>query len=185
MPNSIVKLNPENLAPLEIVKHVIPVEVPYVDFKGEQKTGTIEVHEDVADDVHQFFVLAFVQRFPIDKVVKSSNTAYLWDDKRLTEDNATSGFNYRVIKDTDKLSLHSQGLALDVNTRLNPFVRYNHDGTVSVDPEGAVYNPTLPGTLTADHPLVIFMKERGWEWGGDWDKASGRTDYQHFQKSLI
>jgi hypothetical protein len=181
---SIIKLNPDNFAPQEIVQNIIALEVPYVNFEGEQKVGVIEVHKDVVDDVHQFFVLSLVEKFPINKVVRSSDAPYLWRDDVLVADNTTSGFNYRFIRDTKRPSLHGLGLAFDVNTRLNPYIRFNEDGTESVDPKGAVYDPALSGVLTSEHPLVVFMKDHGWEWGGDWKKASGRTDYQHFQKVI-
>ena len=45
------------------------------------------------------------------------------------------------------------------------------------------YDEKAKGTLTKDHPLVIFMKERGWIWGGDWSKiGDSGVDYQHFEK---
>ena len=50
-------------------------------------------------------------------------------------------------------------------------------------PENGVYDPSAKGTLTSDHPLVLLMKELGWEWGGDWTPETGREDYQHFQKN--
>ena len=30
--------------------------------------------------------------------------------------------------------------------------------------------------------FVTFLKDKGWEWGGDWDEIK---DYMHFEKSLI
>jgi hypothetical protein len=51
-----------------------------------------------------------------------------------------------------------------------------------VSPQGAVWSPAVAGTLYANHQLVLFMKERGWGWGGDWRPESGRVDYQHFEK---
>ena len=174
--------NPANLASAEILEAIVELDVVYLDFEGVTRSGVMEVHKSVAQDVCDFFALALQQQFPIEKVVRSSDSAYLWDDDKLLEDNATSGFNYRYIKDTTTPSLHGRGLAIDVNTRLNPFIRYI-DGETHVDPAGAVYEPGKPGVFVADDPLVSFMKQRGWSWGGDWTKESGRIDYQHFEKS--
>ncbi|MEO6109466.1 MAG: M15 family metallopeptidase [Candidatus Saccharimonadales bacterium] len=176
--------NPNKPTPPEIEWQITPLEVEYIDFNGEKQQGTIEVNRDVYDDVKEFFASALELGFPIEKVVRSSDSDYAWDDDKLMAANTSSSFNYRLIKGTDTPSLHGLGLAFDVNTRLNPYVRYNDDGTESIDPQGAAYEPDELGVLTADHPLVLFMKVRGWEWGGDWTKESGRTDYQHFQKSL-
>jgi peptidoglycan LD-endopeptidase CwlK len=176
-----IQSNPERPTPHEIAAHIIEVEVEYLNFENEIKKGVIEINKHVERDVRDFFSLALAEKFPVEKVVRSSE--YGWDDDKLLEANATSGFNYRFIKDTATPSLHGLGLAIDVNTRLNPYIRFK-DGETYVDPPGATYDPDMPGTLTPDHPLVLLMKSRGWEWGGDWTKESGRVDYQHFQKSM-
>jgi len=173
--------NPERPAPIEVLQNIDLLQVTHVDFNGEVKTGAIEIHKDLLVDVKLFFEEALKLGFPIERVVKSSDAKYKWDDDALIADNATSGFNYRFIKGTNRPSLHGLGRAFDVNDVLNPYIRYIDD-TVTIDPPHAVYNPGVPGTLTADHPLVVLMKNRGWEWGGDWTSESGRTDYQHFQK---
>ena len=189
-PQLSLALNPNRPAPPEIARQIVTVPVEYIDFEGKEQNGEIEVNRKVAKDVKDFFVLAKRLNFPINKVVKSSDTGYEWDDDKLMADNTSSGFNYRFIKGTTNPSLHGLGEAFDVNTWLNPYIRYNKDGTLSVDPAGAVYDPTQQGVLTAEHPLVVFMKDRGWDWGGDWgeDKTrpddNGRIDYQHFEKRI-
>jgi peptidoglycan LD-endopeptidase CwlK len=180
---SLIASNPDRPTPPEIEAQIVPVEVTYVDFENNQQQGIIETNQAVAEDVRAFFDEALRIGFPIEKVVRSSDPEYLWDDDKLMDANTSSSFNYRLIKGTDKPSLHGLGLALDVNTRLNLYIRYVNGG-VETDPPGATYEPGKPGVLTSDHPLVEFMKQRGWEWGGDWPEASGRTDYQHFQKQL-
>jgi copper oxidase (laccase) domain-containing protein len=184
----LVASNPEKPTPPEIQKQIVPIDVAYVDFNNEVKYGIIEVNKAVAADVQAFFNEAIRLNFPIESVVKSSNSKYAWDDDKLMDANTSSGFNYRLIKGTDKPSLHGLGRAFDVNTRLNPFIRYDtQSGEPETDPVGAVYEPGKEGVLTADHPLVLFMKEKGWTWGGDWQRDdrpghSSRTDYQHFEK---
>lgn len=174
--------NPNNPTPLEIEQQIIALEVDFVDFNGQTKKGAIEINSAVRDDVDAFFREARRIRFPIENVVRSSDAEYGWDDDKLIEANVTSGFNYRPIKHTNKPSLHALGLAFDVNPRINPYIRFNEDGTHTTIPEGSLYDPSAAGVLTSDHPLVAFMKDLGWEWGGEWTKESGRIDYQHFQK---
>jgi copper oxidase (laccase) domain-containing protein len=182
-----IRVNPNRAAPPEVLKQITPVEVNYVDFEGNRQTGTIEVNKEVAQDVKDFFELALELGFPIENVVRSSDAEYLWDDDKLMAANTSSGFNYRFIKGTDTPSLHGLGLAFDVNTRCNPYLRYDNvtGELIGIDPIDAEYSIETPGTLHADHPLVMFLKRRGWQWGGDWTPESGRTDYQHFQKSII
>jgi len=179
------KQNPNNPAPAEVLADIKSIRVRYIDFDGELQTGTIEIHKDLAEDVKAFFEKAVELKFPIQHVVKSSDEQYQWDDDKLMADNATTAYNFRFIKGTKRPSQHGFARALDVNDALNPYVRYVNGEEVT-DPEGAVYDPTVPGTLTADHELVLFMKSRGWTWGGDWTKEEhGVTDYQHFDKKAI
>jgi peptidoglycan L-alanyl-D-glutamate endopeptidase CwlK len=174
--------NPANPAPEDVIAALTEVEVSYVDFTGQQQTGVIEIHRELAEDVDVFFALALDLGFPIERVVRSSDGPYYWDDNRLMADNCSSGFNFRNIAKTNRPSLHGLGRALDINTRHNPFVKIGEDGqVVQVDPPGAIWVPFVPGTLHADHRLVQLMEGRGWEWGGRWHDT--RVDYQHFQKA--
>ena len=180
---SLVASNPERPLPPEIAWQIVPLTVSFRDFDGTEHEGTIEVHRDLAEDVQDFFTLAQEIGFPIEKVKKSSDAPTPWDDGTLMAENATSSFNYRMIAGTDRPSLHGLGRALDVNPRLNPYIRYDDEGNATVEPAGAEHHPGEPGVFDAEHPLVVFMKSRGWEWGGDWKPESGRTDLHHFQKA--
>ena len=185
-----VASNPERPTPPEIQKEITPLGVVYVDFDGNRQHGTIEVNKAIAADVEAFFEEALRINYPIERVVKSSDPEFGWDDDKLMDANTSSGFNYRLIKNTDKPSLHGLGRAFDINTRINPFIRWDGPtGEKEVDPAGAEYDPAVEGTLTEYHHLVVFMKSRGWTWGGDWQRDDrpgmpSRTDYQHFEKPL-
>jgi hypothetical protein len=157
------------------------VTVAYVGFEGADRVGHIEVHRSVVDDVASFFELAFALRFPIERVVQAGELT--WSDPRLMAENCTSGFNFRTVPGRDVLSLHSLGLAFDVNTRLMPYIRAGADGELVVQPPGARYDPSVPGTLVDGDPLVRHLLERGWRWGGHWTlERDGVVDYQHFEK---
>lgn len=173
--------NPEKPCPDDILERQRLVEVRYIGFDSKLHLGQIVVAESVVSDVAVFFDYSRELRFPIEKVIPAAAPQYGWDDDKLMADNVTSGFNYRLIAGTDEPSLHGQGLAFDVNPLQNPYIRYVEDKVI-VAPAGAVWDPSVPGTLHTNHELVKFMEERGWEWGGHWPKDSGRTDYQHFQK---
>lgn len=175
--------NPELSCPPEILKQQVVIEVKYVGFNGVPASGAIEVNEAVAGDVEAFFEQAVQLHFPIEKVAPAGDSPFEWNDNVLMEANVSSGFNYRLIAGTDTPSLHGKGLAFDVNPRQNPYICYK-DGQEIAAPTGAIWQPDQPGTLSAEHPLVQFMIERGWEWGGNWTAESGRIDYQHFQKDI-
>lgn len=165
---SLVASNPERPTPPELEWQIIPIEVEYFDFEGNLQTGTIEVHRELYDFTVAFFIKALEMKFPINKVAKSSDPEFGWSDDKLIEANASSGFNLRYIAGTKNISNHGFGVALDVNDKQNPYIRYNEDGTVAEGYEKYEndYNPSAPGTLTADHPLVKLAEEFGLEWGG-------------------
>ncbi|HOX99830.1 MAG TPA: M15 family metallopeptidase, partial [Smithella sp.] len=79
------------------------------------------------------------------------------------------------IADTNKLSLHSFGRAVDINPIQNPVIY--PAGLIA--PEGAVYRPQNKGVFTGDHPVVQEFLSRGWHWGGNFEQPK---DYHHFEK---
>ncbi len=163
-------------APQEVVDTLSLVDVEYVSFDGLLHRGQIVVHKNAADDVRDAFKELLDLSFPIEKVVPI--VAYGWDDEASMADNNSSAFNYRLIMETDRLSNHSFGLALDINPRLNPYISYSK----AIYPKGAVYDPTLPGTLRADTDAVRAFTKRGWYWGGNWQNV---VDWQHFERSAL
>lgn len=180
---SIVQVNPKVACPPEILAEQVAIEVRYVDLAHKQRRGIIEINAQVSEDIQAFFAKALELSFPIETVVRASD--YGWDDQELMAANATSGFNYRTIPNTGMLSNHAHGLAFDVNTRLNPYIVYTN-GRPEIFPAGAVWNPDVPGTLSADHGLVKLMKSKGWTWGGDWiSDVDNAIDYQHFEKPAV
>ena len=160
--------------PNEISQELTIVTVYYWAFDGDQHTGQIIVQKDLAVEVKDIFDDIEDAHFPIEKIVPISQ--YDWSDEQSMKDNNTSAFNYRQINDQEALSMHSYGLAIDINPRLNPCIRHG-----ITQPTGAKYDPTVPGTITADGAVVAAFKKRGWVWGGGWRKLK---DWQHFERSL-
>ncbi len=160
-------------APKEIINDQIILDVEYYGFDNKLHRGQLVISKAVKDDIVGAFEIIKKTKFPIKKVVPI--VKYGWSDNKSMEDNNTSAFNYRTIANSDKLSNHSFGKAIDFNPFQNPAV-YN-DGKIS--PKGATYDENVSGTLHAKSELTIFFKERGWRWGGDWTSLK---DYQHFDK---
>lgn len=161
-------------APQDVQDALELIDVEYLSFDGCLHAGQIVMRHELADDVRAFFKLLLSERFPVKKVVPI--VAYGWDDDESMQRNNSSGFNYRVIAGTDRLSMHC-GNAFDVNPVQNPFT--NRRGIVS--PPGAVYDPSVSGTLIRGSKIVSFLLERGWTWGGNWTDP---VDYQHFEKAI-
>lgn len=96
--------------------------------------------------------------------------------------NNSSAFNFRFVAGTGVLSSHSQGMAVDINPRYNPYVKTNGGRTV-VDPaEAAPYadrTRDFPYKIAEDDPCCREFLRHGFTWGGHWKSLK---DYQHFEK---
>lgn len=160
-------------APAEVVASLALVDVTYHSFDCTIHTGQLVVHKAFAQEVQAIFAGILWLGFPLAKVIPIVH--YDWDDNASMADNNSSCFNYRPIAGTTKLSWHALGRAIDLNPMQNP-IRAT-DGSHA--PPHAVHNPSVPGTLFRESPVVTLFKMRGWEWGGDWNSP---VDVQHFEK---
>ena len=160
-------------ATLQIIDRLSLLDVLYYSFDGVRHQGQIIVDGDLEDDVYEIFAAIEKLRFPVGKVVPI--VEYKWDDHQSMAANNSSGFNFRVIEGTTKLSLHALGRAVDINPVQNPIIYA--DGRIA--PAGAVYNTKKAGTFAAEHPIVTEFLRRGWHWGGNFEQFK---DYHHFEK---
>lgn len=158
--------------PPGIMKTLVIIDVQYFSFDNKLHQGQLVIAKELRSDIEKIFAKIKAENFPLAKVIPI--VYYGWDDEKSMEDNNTSGFNYRFIAGTKKLSNHSYGTAIDINPLLNPYIRKDLH-----QPEGSVYDPSRPGTITKNSFLVKEFRKFGWEWGGNW---KDRKDYQHFEK---
>lgn len=161
--------------PVEITETLELITVRYLSFDGLIHQGQTLIHKDLAREVEEIFEELFTLSFPIEKVIPVCK--YGWDDLASMADNNSSGFNPRYIHRTNRISKHSYGIVVDINTKLNPCVQ--NDGYTI--PHGATYDPAIPGTFRAGSPEVEVFTKRGWTWGGTWQSLK---DWQHFEKDL-
>ena len=96
------------------------------------------------------------------------------------EDNNTSAFNYRIVEDSDKISWHALGLAIDINPVYNPYILgqniYPKEGIEYIDRD-----KEFIGKITnKDLAYKVFTKY-GWKWGGNFINSK---DYQHFYREI-
>ena len=156
-----------------ILENQVLMDVAFWGFDGELHTGQLVVDARVVADLQLVFAQMLLLGFPLESVEPICR--YGWSDGASMAANNTSGFNYRTVSGTDRLSRHAFGLAIDINPLFNPCCNGDR-----VSPEGATYDPSAPGTLYGGHPVVNLFKSLGWRWGGDWTDR----DYQHFDRQL-
>lgn len=94
-------------------KDISKVQVNYIGFDGNIKTGLIEVHRLVSDEVKQIFDEIKESGFPINKIEPIEK--YNYSDEQSVRANNTSAYNFRFVGSTTKLSDHTIGLAIDIN----------------------------------------------------------------------
>ncbi len=161
-------------APDSITSQMVALEVEYIDYNGKEQKGVLVVNKKVAKEVAEIFKEIKNSGFQIEKIVPISE--YSWDDDKSMFDNNSSGYNYRFVANSKKLSNHSFGMAIDINPKYNPMIIKDN-----VYPPNGIYNSKNIGTITADSEVVKIFKKRGWNWGGDYKSLK---DYQHFDKTL-
>ena len=151
----------------------------YQGFDGELKRGPMVVNRSVAREVLGVFETLFEAGFPIRHVALAKRFRPNADPN--SRGSVTASFNCRPVVTPDgpgdTFSQHSYGLAVDVNSLQNPYVR--EDGYVRnrfarpyVD-----RSQDLPGMIRQGDVVVRAFAAIGWEWGGTW---SGGKDYMHF-----
>lgn len=171
--------------PAEIRQRQTLLSVSYYGFDGQVHRGQIVIDRELAEEVQEIFAIALNEKFPITSVIPVSAPQFrdegeldrsgsVWSDRLSMAANNTSGFNYRWIEGTTKPSTHSIGRAIDINPRINPYIR----GETILPPDGT-YAANVPGTLTEESVVTRAFLDRGWEWGGHWTSLK---DYQHFEK---
>jgi hypothetical protein len=152
------------------------VTVPYYGFDGKDHSGTIIVAASVAADVLEIFTQLHQMRFPIRSIIPVS--AFGADDEKSMEADNSSAFNCRAITGGTGWSKHSYGVAIDINTRENPYI----SGSTMLPTNAAAYadrSRTDPGMIHAGDAVVRLFARHGWSWGGNWSRPK---DYQHFER---
>lgn len=153
------------------------VDIEHYNFENKLRKGQIIVHNKIAHAILSIFRKLAEIKFPIHSMKPIHS--YNGDDNLSMEDNNSSGFNFRNILNSDLISLHSYGLAIDINPLQNPFIIIHDNQSVEIFPKQGVgflnRNNQRKGMV---EPVIELFKEYGFEWGGNWNSP---IDYHHFQ----
>jgi hypothetical protein len=153
------------------------VRMNYYGLDSKMHRGVLVVRSDLTGKIKYAFARSLHVRFRITRM-NNPNVYGGNDPKQMAADNS-SGFNCRkVVGNPYRMSPHSYGIAIDVNTRQNPY----RDVTGKWWPaNGRNYIDRTPrrlGMLNAKSTLVRTLGKDGFFWGGRWNPG---RDYQHFQ----
>jgi len=156
-----------------------------IDYARHVARGTLVLRASATADMVALFKTAIHDRFPI----KSMHpTDYYYDHGRRTptqSDEAamragnTAAFNCRPVTGNPyRVSQHSYGNAIDINTIQNPYVT----GSRVYPDTGRPYldrSPYRMGMILRGGAVASKMAQLGWPWGARWS----HPDYQHFSSN--
>lgn len=152
------------------------VRVTHIDMKGQICTGELVVHKKIADAIMVIFKDLYDAKFPIEKIRLIDE--YGADDELSMRDNNSSAFCFRWITNRPGVvSNHSLGIAVDINTFLNPYVK----GDIVAPSTAKDYvdrTLNVPGMIKPGDEVIEAFEKWGFEWGGNWVTLK---DYQHFE----
>lgn len=151
--------------------------VTYWGFDEKPHIGELIVNKEIAKEVTEIFKELYAAKFPIMKMKLIDE--YDAIDSKSMEDNNTSAFCYREVEGKPgKLSMHSYGIAIDINPVQNPYV-YKEKVSPKSGWDYLDRGKLSKGMIVANDAVYQAFTSRGWTWGGDWKYEK---DYQHFQK---
>ena len=160
------------------IKDLAYLQITYWGFDEKSHIGEMIVNKKVAEEVLDIFKEIYENKYPIEKIRLIDE--YGANDEESMQDNNTSAFCYRVVKNSKKLSNHSLGIAIDINPLYNPYI----DGK-RIEPANAVIykdrNINVKGIIKKGDTLYNAFIKRGWQWGGNWKT---KKDYQHFEREI-
>ena len=152
------------------------------DLEGNVLSGEMICNKLIADDLIDIFGQLFDAGYPIEKICLIDE--YDADDEFSMRDNNSSCFNFRFVSHTNRISRHGYGLAVDINPRYNPYIKFV-DGRKSIEPANGVAfedrSVEFPYKIVKGDLCCRLFEAHGFEWGGDWSDCK---DYQHFCKIL-
>jgi len=155
--------------------------VLHKDLQGKIHEGEIICNAYIAYDLIDIFQKLYLANYPIEKIKLVDE--YNADDELSMRDNNSSCFNFRFIANTKRISKHGLGLAVDINTLYNPYIKYS-DGKRFLEPATAEKyldrEKIFPYKITENDLCYKLFIEHGFEWGGNWKSLK---DYQHFEIS--
>lgn len=157
------------------------VHIWHYNFNDDPVEGELICNEAIAQDLVEIFYELYRNEYQLEQVLLIDE--FDGDDISSMEANNTSCFNYRPIQDSNRLSKHALGLAVDINPLYNPYITYNTDGTEDVSPvSGSTYadrSASFSYKIDESDLCYKLFIQHGFTWGGNWNSC---RDYQHFQK---
>ena len=161
--------------PLEELRYL---NVLHKNLKGETLSGELICNVKIAETLIKIFEKLYAESYAIEKIRLVDE--YNADDELSMSDNNSSCFNFRLVSNTNRISLHGYGLAVDINPLYNPYITFRN-GKKNIEPANSAEfedrTKNFPYKITTDDLCYKIFTANGFLWGGSWDDSK---DYQHF-----
>ncbi|MCK5683751.1 M15 family metallopeptidase [bacterium] len=154
--------------------------ISFWGFDNKTHIGELIINKAIAENTVETFRELYNIRFPIQSM--KLPIFYLNNPNDSSRKNNSSAFYYRKdAQSPKKLSLHSYGIAID----LNPFYNPSPVAGGKVEPQGAekYLNRKLriKGMIHEGDKVFQIMTKNGWAWGGFFKQGA---DPMHFEKII-
>ena len=162
--------------PLEDLRYI---HVLHKDLEGNTHEGEMICNVYIAYDLIDIFMKLYEAGYPIEKIRLVDE--YNANDETSMRDNNSSSFNFRFISHTTKISKHGLGLAVDINTLYNPYIKETSGKRILEPATAEKYvdrSRDFPYKIDTEDLCYKLFTEHGFEWGGSWKTVK---DYQHFE----
>jgi hypothetical protein len=154
-------------------------------YGGTVARGSLVVRASVVPAITNVFKAAFASRFPV-RSMKPTDAFYAGGKRTPTQSDVaamradnTSAFNCRPVTGNPyRVSQHSYGNAIDINTVRNPYVV----GSRVYPGFARTYlnrSHVRKGMITRRGVVASRFRSLGWPWGARWS----HPDYQHFSSN--
>lgn len=149
---------------------------------GKTQLGELVCNVTIVDKLLRIFRSLYDAGYKIERMVLVDE--YGADDDLSMKANNTSCFNFRPVPGTKHLSKHAYGLAIDINTLYNPYVRSRNGKTEVLPSTGRKYafnratRKDIPYKIDRSDLAYKLFTAEGFTWGGSWRTMK---DYQHFE----
>lgn len=161
-----------SIAPESMIRQLVLLDVDYLSTDGKIHRGQVLTNKKIETHIRHMFNFMLENDFVVEKVIPI--VKYDWSDSLSMDDNNSSSFCYR----NASYSKHATGMAIDINPRFNP-LRWKKSDKPN-QPERAVLDTTVNGTLHPEHIVVKEFRRLGFRWGHTFSKY---YDDHHFERN--
>lgn len=140
--------------------------------------GELVMEAQIAQTVCDIFKELYLNHYPVEHMILVDEFDHASDEDSIMHNN-TSAFNYRTVDNTDQISDHAYGRAIDINPYYNVYYIPSENDYV-FPPLGHVFldrSSGLPYILTEGDLCYQLFMNNGFNWGGYFGY---NIDYQHF-----